>query len=127
MTCLFLLIISQQGLIVLHFKLNQQVIEQEFCINKDKPELQCHGNCHLKKELKQTDNTDWDSIIIFKNIDYILNSEYEFLIQSFNIIKNGKTSIYSELNHPNPHLKIFIPPPDFKFSFRNYLKIKNIL
>ncbi|WP_163400479.1 hypothetical protein [Flavobacterium fluviatile] len=49
MIILFLLVSFQQALIIVHFKLNQEQIEQEFCINKSKPELQCHGKCHLKK------------------------------------------------------------------------------
>mgnify|MGYP006206130183 CR=1 FL=1 len=54
MTMLFLLVSFQQALIIVHFKLNQQNIEQEFCVNKAKPELQCHGKCHLKKELAKS-------------------------------------------------------------------------
>lgn len=26
-------------------------IKNELCVNKDKPELECNGKCHLKKEL----------------------------------------------------------------------------
>ena len=36
-----------------HYKLNQEEITLEFCINKDKPEMQCDGKCHLAKKLEQ--------------------------------------------------------------------------
>ncbi len=31
--------------------LHKKYIEENLCINRDKPELNCHGTCHLKKEL----------------------------------------------------------------------------
>jgi hypothetical protein len=31
--------------------LHKKYIEENLCINRDKPELHCHGTCHLKKEL----------------------------------------------------------------------------
>lgn len=33
--------------------MNQEEITLEFCVNKDKPELQCDGKCHLAKKLEQ--------------------------------------------------------------------------
>ena len=33
------------------FKLNQDFITDFFCINKDKPEMQCDGKCYLKKTI----------------------------------------------------------------------------
>lgn len=33
-------------------------IKNELCINKDKPELQCNGKCHLKKELAKASDTE---------------------------------------------------------------------
>lgn len=33
------------------FYANQVEIAELFCVNKDKPQLQCNGQCHLKKEL----------------------------------------------------------------------------
>lgn len=31
--------------------MNQTEIIMEFCVNKNKPELQCNGKCHLAKQL----------------------------------------------------------------------------
>jgi len=39
-----------------NYELNIDEITEAFCINTDKPELNCHGTCHLKKQLIQTDN-----------------------------------------------------------------------
>ena len=60
-------------------------IKNELCENKDAPELQCNGKCHLKKELAKASNSDNDSdknhsytaeqtIVFFQNIsnNYLL-------------------------------------------------------
>ncbi|GAA4841818.1 hypothetical protein [Algivirga pacifica] len=41
-------------LLVVDYEYRKEMIEELFCINKDKPELQCHGQCHLKGELEDT-------------------------------------------------------------------------
>lgn len=43
-----------------YFKIYQDEIIAEHCVNKDKPELECNGHCHLKKELEKTDFTNID-------------------------------------------------------------------
>jgi hypothetical protein len=111
MTMLFLLVAFQQALIIVHFKLNQKEIEKEFCINKDKPEMQCHGKCHLKKELQKTDNTDLELTSICKKIDIILNTNYDFTVSFPETILCDKVSIYKELRLVEPYLEIFVPPP----------------
>lgn len=111
MTMLFLLVAFQQALIIVHFKLNQQKIEQEFCINKDKPEMQCHGKCHLKKELQKTDNTDLELNSIYKKIDIVLTSNYEFTVSVLKTITSNKVSIYKKFRLSEPYLEIFVPPP----------------
>ncbi len=40
------------------WKLNQQEIIREFCVNVDKPVLKCNGKCHLMKKLNVEQNTD---------------------------------------------------------------------
>ena len=40
---------------VTYFQLNQQFIADVLCINKEKPALQCHGKCYLKKKLEVAD------------------------------------------------------------------------
>lgn len=43
--------ISWQTFTVVNFYTHQNEIEAEYCVNKDKPELNCHGKCHLEKQL----------------------------------------------------------------------------
>lgn len=37
--------------IFVHFKIYQDEIEAAFCVNIDKPEMNCHGQCHMQKQM----------------------------------------------------------------------------
>jgi len=117
MTILFLLVSFQQALIVVHFKLNQQDIENQFCENKAKPELQCHGKCHLKKELEKSEKNDLELNSIFKKIDILQNQNFDFPVHILKMI-NNKVLIYKEFSHFEPYLEIFVPPPILFFARR---------
>ena len=92
---LFLLVSFQQALIIVHFKLNQKDIEKEFCVNKSKPQLQCHGKCHFKKELKKSEkNNDLELNGISKKIDFALISKMEFKPEILKNINSNKILIY---------------------------------
>ena len=39
----------------LYFQLNIDYIIETYCINKEKPELQCNGKCHLAQQLELID------------------------------------------------------------------------
>jgi hypothetical protein len=38
------------------FKLNQAEIVRLYCVNKAKPQNQCHGKCHLTKKLAEANH-----------------------------------------------------------------------
>ena len=40
-----------------NYQINVEQITNEFCENTEKPDLNCHGTCHLKKQLIQTDDS----------------------------------------------------------------------
>jgi hypothetical protein len=43
----------------LNYELNKERITDLFCINKEEPELQCNGTCHVKKTLiTRSDNSE---------------------------------------------------------------------
>ncbi len=44
--------------ILINFKLHQAYIASTLCENRDKPEMKCNGNCHLKKELRKNDERE---------------------------------------------------------------------
>lgn len=108
---LSLLIGFQQAVIIVHFKLNRDTIEQNFCINKNKPGLQCHGACHLKKQLQETENSGSSSISIYPKIDVCPVSFTALEVKNPIIDIQSKTSIHKETLYTSPYREIFVPPP----------------
>lgn len=53
-----LLQIFSKVLIVADYQANKEYIMAFLCINRDKPELQCEGKCHLSKKLKAQHESD---------------------------------------------------------------------
>lgn len=41
-------------LVMIQFKLNQDFIARNLCVNRAKPSMHCNGKCHLKKMLDQS-------------------------------------------------------------------------
>ncbi|TBV26068.1 hypothetical protein DMZ43_09185 [Meridianimaribacter sp. CL38] len=41
---------------VLYYELNIDYIIETYCINKDKPELECNGKCHLATQIQKASN-----------------------------------------------------------------------
>lgn len=111
MTMLFLLVSFQQALLIVHFKLNQKEIEKEFCVNKAKPQLQCHGKCHLKKDLEKSEKNDLELTNIAKKIEIVLISIIELNALISKTIKLNKVFIYKKNSLLEPHLEIIVPPP----------------
>lgn len=45
-----------QTLIMIDWKVNQDFIAARYCVNKNKPELKCNGQCQLAKKLRKVEN-----------------------------------------------------------------------
>ena len=42
---------------MLYYQLNIDYIIETYCVNKEKPKLQCNGKCYLSKQLKKANNS----------------------------------------------------------------------
>lgn len=61
--------------VILNFKMKQEYIAKNLCENKAKPEMNCCGNCCLKKELQKQDKSENNSTEIkFKSEEIFLGS-----------------------------------------------------
>ena len=56
---------------VAYHEINLDYIIENFCINKEKPELKCNGKCHLAKQLQVVSKND-------KNSDIVVNISASF-------------------------------------------------
>lgn len=100
---------------VLDYVANYDYIVNTLCENKDKPELECNGKCHLSKELAKEAGTDDKNplnntskieipqIIISENIqEYVFVAENEIpSLEKTGYRSNLNTSLFiSEILHP---------------------------
>lgn len=111
MMVLSLLVGFQQAIIVMHFKLNQEAIEREFCVNKNTPELACHGTCHLKKQLQKAEDSEPVSLGSYQQVDMtpILFTKFKTRILIIELRNN--IPIYKAIHYTEPYREIFVPPP----------------
>lgn len=84
---------------------------EQFCENKDKPELQCNGKCHLKEIATKSSNEDNKPIeyITFKDFSVFVVSTFSYKLFEFR--KNNKktfqyNNLYAYINKPS----IYHPP-----------------
>ncbi|WP_298534479.1 hypothetical protein [uncultured Algibacter sp.] len=103
---------------VAYYQLNIDYIIENYCINTDKPELQCNGKCHLAKQIQietnegsQNGNLNTIAILecfysIFNNPqDYSFTHDKLFLPQKTKDINNYMNT-YSFLHD----MTLFRPP-----------------
>jgi len=50
--------LSGRYIVMFEFYINQEYVARNLCVNKDKPQLHCNGQCHLKKQLNEEDKRD---------------------------------------------------------------------
>ncbi|MGC8750433.1 hypothetical protein [Hydrotalea sp.] len=101
----------QTNFIELYYRLNTAAITQEYCINKDKPQMHCNGQCHLAKQLKkatQPESSNSSNNKSFKLIDLFANTYncYTYtplqVQQKYYIVKSAfiPTGYYNLCFHP---------------------------
>ncbi len=100
---------------VAYFQLNLDYIIENYCVNKEKPKLQCQGKCHLANQLAVTpiDDTEDSSSLgsifeAFIPVYFHKNSAYIYLQQSVISVKNNWNYDHAFTNLVQD---ILIPPP----------------
>ena len=87
---LFLMTTMQQTMIYLLYKLDQQEITEEYCINKEMKNSTCHGKCHLQKvykKIQQEQDHNPTSSLSFKikDVEYFLNKNKKICVVEYSI------------------------------------------
>lgn len=106
--------LSKLGLITFYHFYKEYVIE-EYCENKDQPQLQCEGTCFLKKGLKKDNTNAKGTSETMKQIEIPA-----FIISSYfkdPIILTGFEHLFPEVNNSYLFLYTSTPfqPPKGKF------------
>jgi hypothetical protein len=110
-------IILKPILPVIDYVVNYEYISTVLCKNKDKPELNCCGKCHLKKELAKAsedekpinsdkkDNTKQEvEVLFFQDIKSLVLEQ--IYVQNKTSINDNYSNLYFRLNG----CSVFHPP-----------------
>ncbi|MGM1431127.1 hypothetical protein ACS126_17870 [Sphingobacterium lactis] len=114
--CIFLMLLSllmgfQQAIVIVHFKLNQQALEEQFCVNKNRPEMNCHALCFLKKKLRNQDKGASNGLSNYKKVDLM---QIEFIVLRSEVFEHLRKQIlflYAVPVYSGPVPEVRIPPP----------------
>jgi hypothetical protein len=60
--------LSAKALVIGYYYLNQKYIAENLCVNKEKPQMDCNGKCHLKKQLSKQEQAGHQSVPNLKEI-----------------------------------------------------------
>lgn len=115
LSALILLLATQDIGTYIAFKINQTFIANTWCININKPEVNCCGKCFLKNELKENHESEEDKSKI-PSIEETIKSYYYTAVNEIqandkpNISSNnfGYSILESQLYTFN-----FLDPPEF--------------
>ena len=114
--CIFLMLLSllmgfQQAIVIVHFKLNQQTLEEQFCVNKNRPEMNCHALCFLKKKLRNQDEGASNGLSNYKKIDLMHTDLIVLRPEAFEPLMNQIHIPYGVPVYTGPVPEVRIPPP----------------
>lgn len=99
---------------VYQYHFNNNVFTENYCVNKDKPELKCNGKCELAKLAKAAEKQEQSN----KNIS---DSEINFFIQTIPTFEITKVEYFQQSirtscnKHNHKCLDYLDPPPKINF------------
>ena len=96
------------------YVINQDYIVEFLCINKKKPELGCHGKCHLVKGIKKQQDNETKSLSVSLE-NYPIGFVNIYRLQLLNTVTSLKKSInttHQKSYYFEYHYSSF-QPPDF--------------
>ncbi|MEW7278426.1 hypothetical protein ABW636_07505 [Aquimarina sp. 2201CG1-2-11] len=105
---------------VLYYQLNMDTIIKKYCINKERPRLQCNGKCYLMNQMKaktQSSSEEKQNIVISESFIPLFYQDPAVLIKSNHLIIEEPSK-----NWKLKHLKSKIilldidPPPRHRLS-----------
>lgn len=92
------------------FKLNQEILTEKFCVNKDKKEMHCKAKCHYKKQVKKAKQEQEKSHTLterFEVVFIVSNYEFEFHNEKMYLIHSAKSLSFPEDSY---RFKMLRPP-----------------
>lgn len=95
------------------YLLNQDYIAEFLCINKDKPQLQCNGKCHLAKQIEKQQEQEPFSALSISLENYPIGFVEIFKIDALSHLDQSKKPTktpYKKLYFFDYNYSAFQPP-----------------
>ncbi len=111
--------VSDKLWIICAFQINQDYIIENFCENKDKPLIDCGGQCHLNKQLQTSEEKENQILKIIKStfeVFYYSNEEATDFERRNVQISNAMNSFYVVINASLIVVDIFHPPRIYSYN-----------
>ena len=109
--CLTVLLQSlSKTMIAYNFSIHQKTIAENFCENKSKPLMHCHGSCMLKKQLASDEKRQNSSAPVKEKYEIQFFSSpcaFQFITPAFENNLFNSLSLVRLPGHPSP---VFHPP-----------------
>ena len=100
----------QNSLFMIDYKINQDFYEIH-CVNKEKPEMECHGKCQMKKESEKSTNP-FNLVKYAFEFNILPTAPAEFFIREQNFDDHKSANFtFQEVFIPEVFLNILPQPP----------------
>jgi len=106
--------IGIKSIVTFHYFFNKAEIIELFCVNKEKPQLQCKGKCHLAQELKEVEQEN--EAQPYLPVQTNLNVELIFILEDINIKLHATNSLIKKhtpylIETPTDQFFSIVTPP----------------
>lgn len=100
---------------IVDYLINKEYIVEHYCVNKDKPEMECDGKCYLVNQLKQASDDHEESSSAVSLINEITNRLFLHEDRQWMDLYFAKSSIGNILyllpRLSDPYIEAPTPPP----------------
>lgn len=98
-------------LILVNYEVNKELIAKTLCEKKDVPQSNCHGKCHLKKQLDKEEKREKSPQSFSERFEFLKVSDYENVFDMITgMVLSTVKQHYIDLIS-SPHLKKIYHPP----------------
>lgn len=108
--------LTQNSLLLLMYKFDQQLFVTSFCVNQDKPQMNCNGNCQLGKMAKEEQENEANRVLKQLQQDNLYSPLYApvFLPPTYSLgFKTPPTITYWDNQYTYLLLQYHFQPPRF--------------
>jgi hypothetical protein len=114
---LLLLQTFSRELVVLDYQVHKERITELFCVNKDKPALQCNGKCHLAKQLRKSSSSESKAPAAgFAKIKYevVVPFSFRLVVPLTNWLQPLRFAVVATVPYTSAHVYGVFHPPAFQ-------------